>query len=99
MGYRGKLLVEHMGIELPNYFVEKYKEDYYLGEYNGKYFLNISSKFETKSHSDIIFDLEEILKGSACNVWAVTLWEDGVIYRHNLSTGNSERIGNGEHEF
>jgi hypothetical protein len=92
MGYRGKLLVEHTGIELPNYFVDKYKEDYHLGEYNGKYFLNISSKREKKSHFDIISDLEDMLKGIKSNVWAVILWEDGVIYRHNLSTGNSERI-------
>jgi hypothetical protein len=99
MGRRGKLLVEHTDIELPGEFVEKYKEDYYLGESDGKYFLNISSKHETKNHSDIISDLEDLLKGSSYDIWAVVLWEDGVIHRHNLSTGNSERIGNGEYEL
>lgn len=92
MGIRGKLLVEHTGIELPNEFVEKYKEEYYLGEYEGRYFLNIASKSETKGHSDILMDLEELLKNSRGNVWAVVLWGDGVINRYNLVTGEEERI-------
>lgn len=96
MGYRGKLLVEHTGIELPNEFVEKYKEEYHIGEYSGKHFLNIASKLEKKYHSDIIDDLRELVKNAGFPVWAVTLWEDGVVIRYNLTNGNEERISNGD---
>lgn len=98
MGYRGKLLVEHTGIELPREFVEKYREQYHIGEHNGKHFLNIASKWETKYHGDIIDDLEELVKNAGYPVWAVTLWEDGVVRRYNLTSGDEERIGNGDFE-
>jgi len=92
MGYRGKLIVQQMDIELPKSFVKKYKKEYNISKGN------ISSKVETKSHFEIILDLEDILdkKGS---VYAAILWEDGVINRHNLSTGESDRIGNGNDEY
>lgn len=99
MGYRGKLLVRHTGIELPKEFVDKYKEKYYIGEHNGKHFLNIASKSEAKYHGDIIDDLEELLKNAVVNVWAVTLWEDGVVRRYNLTTGDEEKFGNGDFEY
>jgi hypothetical protein len=100
MGYRGKFMTEHTGIELPVEFVEKYKEEYHILKCeNGKYYLNVCSEFETKGHFNIISDLEDLVKDSNYNVWAVILWEDGVINRYNLSTGENERIGNGDHEF
>ena len=93
-------MTEHTSIELPVEFVEKYKDGYHiLKSENGKYHLNVSSKFETKDHFDIISDLEDLVKGCIYSVWAVILWEDGVINRYNLSTGESERISNGEHEY
>ena len=88
MGYRGKLLIEHTCIELPNEFVEKYKEKYYIEEYNGKHFLNLSSKVERKYHGDIISDLNKLLKNAEYDVWAVILWDDGVIRKYNLRTGD-----------
>lgn len=95
MGYRGKLMVAHTGIELPEYLVKKYEEDYYIGKTNdGKAYVNISSKQETNSHYDILSDLESLLKGINFNVYAVILWEDGVIDRYNLCTGKQETFNN-----
>ena len=102
MGYRSKLMVEHTGIELPKSFVEKYKEEYYIGnglegsENEKTFYINISSKYETNSHLDILIDLEELLKISVFNVYAVVLWEDGRIDRHNLSIGEQETFGSKE---
>ena len=91
MGYRGKLMVEHTGIEFPNELVEKYEEDYYIGKNeDGKAYVNISSKNETKGHYDILSDLESLLKGSNYNVYAVILWEDGRIDKYNLCTGKQK---------
>lgn len=96
MGYRGKLMVEHTGVELPMDFVEKYKESYYIGrglegsDKENTFYVNISSKNETKGHYDILSDLEDLLKGVKFNVYAVVLWEDGRIDRHNLVTGKQE---------
>lgn len=96
MGYRGKLMVEHTGIELPQNFVEKYNKEYYIGkglegsEKENTYYVNIASKYETKGHWDILQDLEDLLKGESYDVYAVVLWEDGRIDRHNLSTGEQE---------
>lgn len=96
MGYRGKLMVYHTGIELPQSFVEKYNESYYIGkglkgtDKESTYYINISSKYETKGHWDILQDLEDLLKGESHGVYAVVLWEDGRIDRHNLSTGEQE---------
>ena len=85
MGYRGKLMVEHTGIKLPKEIAEKYKEDYYIAQLdNGDYVVNISSKFETKGHWDILLDLEELLKDNSFGVYGVVLWEDGRIDRHNF---------------
>ncbi len=96
MGYRGKLMVEHTGIELPIDFVEKHKEAYYIGnglEGSGKentFYVNISSKYETKGHLEILQDLKELLKDNSYGVYGVVLWEDGRIDRHNFSTGEQE---------
>jgi len=91
MGYRGKLMVEHTGIKLPKEIAEKYKEDYYIAQLdNGDYVVNISSKFETKGHWDILLDLEELLKDNSFGVYGVVLWEDGRIDRHNFSNGEQE---------
>ena len=96
MGYRGKLMVEHTAIKLPQDFVEKYNENYYIGkglegtDKEDTYYINISSKRESKSHGEILFDLEELLKDTTYDVYAVVLWEDGRIDRHNLSTGEQE---------
>jgi hypothetical protein len=91
MGYRGKLMVEHTGIELPNELVKKYEEDYYIakGE-NGKAYVNISSKNETKGHYEILSDLQDLLKGNSFYVYAVILWEDGRIDKYNLSSGEQK---------
>ena len=91
MGYRGKLMVEHTGIEFPEHLVKKYEEDYYIGKNEeGKSYVNISSKNETKGHYDILSDLESLLKGNNYNVYAVILWEDGRIDKYNLCTGKQE---------
>ena len=91
MGYRGKLMVEHTGIKLPKEIAEKYKDEYYIEQFdNGDYVVNISSKFETTEHWDILIDLKELLKNNSFSVYAVVLWEDGRIDRHNLSTGKQE---------
>ena len=93
-------MTEHSGIELSLEFVEKYKEEYHILQCeNGKFYLNICSEFETKGHSEIIYDLHELVKDTNYNLWAIELYEDGVIYRHNLTTLDSERIGNGKNEF
>lgn len=96
MGYRGKLMVEHTGIELPMAFVEKHKESYYIGsglegsDKENTFYVNISSKNETKGHYEILSDLEDLLKGNSFNVYAVILWEDGKVERYNLSNGTQE---------
>jgi len=89
-------MVEHTGIELPKEFVEKHKESYYIGnvikgtDKESTYYVNISSKYETKGHWDILQDLEDLLKGESFCVYAVVLWEDGRIDRHNLTNGEHD---------
>jgi hypothetical protein len=96
MGYRGKLMVQHTGIELPIDFVEKHKKLYYIGsglegsDKENTFYVNISSKCERKEHYKILSDLQDLLKGSFSSVYAVILWEDGAIYRYNLSSGEQE---------
>jgi hypothetical protein len=97
MGYRGKLMVENTGITLPKEIAEKYKEDYHIVQLeNGDYVVNISSKFESKSHWDILTDLELLLKDNSFSVYAVILWEDGRVDRHNLCTGSEETFKSNE---
>ncbi len=99
MGYTGKLIVEHTGIVLPKSFMAKYEKDYHIHKKSGgEGYLNISSKYGEKGHFEIIYDLEELLKDWKFDVWAAILWEDGVIDRHNLMTGKSEKLGNGDFE-
>ena len=91
MGYRGKLMVEHTGIKLPKEIAEKHKDAYHIAQLdNGDYVVNISSKYETKGHWDILLDLKKILKDNSYGVYGVVLWEDGRIDRYNLSTGEQE---------
>ena len=93
MGYRGKLMVEHTRIKLPKEIAEKYKDDYHIEQLeNGDYVVNISSKFETKGHWDILLDLEELLKDNNFGIYGVVLWEDVKIDRHNFSTGEQEKF-------
>lgn len=86
MGYRGKFVTDHTGIKLPDSFVEKHSTDYHIE--NG--YLNIHSKFEKKSHFEIIGDLREFMKGKEFNLWAVIIWEDGRLTRFNLKSGDEE---------
>jgi len=91
MGYRGKLMVEHTRIKLPKEIAEKYKDDYHIAQLeNGDYVVDISSKFETEGHWDILLDLKELLKDNNFGIYGVVLWEDGRIDRHNFSTGEQE---------
>jgi len=96
MKHRGKLLVQHTAIELPNEFVEKYKEDYYIGkgvqgtDLENTYFVNISSKRESKNHSEILLDLMDLLQNETYNIYAVILWDDGSIDRINLVKAEEE---------
>tara|TARA_R110000803_G_scaffold78075_3_gene143120 strand:- start:4585 stop:4881 length:297 start_codon:yes stop_codon:yes gene_type:complete len=91
MGYRSKLLVAHTAIKLPKEFAEQHKKGYYISQLaNGSHVMNISSKHETKGHWSILLDLEEIMKKETSEVYAVVLWEDGKVDRHNLKTGEHE---------
>ena len=100
MGYRGKLTTNDSGIELPLVFVEKHKELYFIEKNkNGKYYLNISSKIETKNHYDIIEDLHAILKDNGYGVYAIILWEDGRIYRYNLVNLKQDSFEPSEDEY
>ncbi len=90
MGYRGKLIVSETRIELPTTFVEKYKEEYYIEEREGVYWLNISSKYEKKGHYNILVDLHALVKDSGFTVYAAILWEDGAFDRINLKTGKEK---------
>jgi len=88
MGYRSKFLTGHYLIELPNGFIEKYEKAYYIDGFN------ISSKYETKGHHDIIDDLMDIAENESYPVWGVILYEDGVVDRINLSQNTNKRIIN-----
>ena len=84
-------MVEDTRIKIPKHIAEKYKDDYYIAQLdNGEYIINISSKIETKGHQDILIDLEELLKDYRFGIYAVVLWDNGRIDRHNLSTGERE---------
>jgi len=81
-------MVGHTGIPLPIEIAKKYKDDYHIGKSdNGDYVVNISSKFEKKSHWDILQDLEELLIDVSFDVYAVVLWEDGRIDSYNFYRG------------
>jgi len=96
MGYRGKFMTADTGIILPASFVDKYKENYHIDSGRKKpdgeevFYLNISSRTERKEHWEIREDLQEILKGRLGRVYGIVLWEDGMIYRYNLITGEHE---------
>ena len=91
MGNRSKLLVQHTGIKLPKDFVDKHKKDYYIPRLdNGDYVLNISSKKETKSHFDILMDIEDLVENEKFNIYGVVLWDDGRIDKYNFSTGEED---------
>ncbi len=92
MGHRGQLVVSDTRIELPTTFVEKYKEEYYIEEHEGKHYLNISSKYKKKEHNDILKALHALVKDIGFTVYAGILWEDGAFDRINLETGRAKHF-------
>jgi len=88
MGYKSKFLTGHYLIELTKEFIEKYENEYHIDGFN------ISSKYETKGHYDIIDDLMDIAENESYPVWAVILHEDGIVDRINLSQNTNKRIIN-----
>jgi len=87
MGYRGKFITEDYGLELEESFVDKYSHDYHFERnFDGKAYLNITSRDARKEHFDIISDLQGLLKDNPYHVWAAILWEDGRLTRIRLNT-------------
>lgn len=87
MGYRGTFITEHVALDLPEWFISKYKENYHFNG-NG---LPISSKHQSKRFYD---DIENDLQKCFCDakmeyvtLFAAWLWEDGAITRMCFGPG------------
>ncbi len=100
MKNKGKLIVGPTEIELPTTFVEKYKEEYFIEEREGKHLLNISSKYYvTMNPNGILRDLKEVVKDAGFTVYAAVLWTDGDFLRINLTTGRAERFASNDEYY
>ncbi|NDZ93316.1 hypothetical protein G3I13_01895 [Streptomyces sp. SID6673] len=89
MGYRSQYMSEDIGLELPEWFVDKYKDElnFWTHVDSGRPTLPISSKIERKFYdlaSDKLFvDIARVLQetnsiwGGHVNVNGVSLHEDG----------------------
>lgn len=95
MGYRSTFITNHGGLQLPKWFIEKYKDRYNF--YENK-FLPISSKEEYKRRWDNLEeDLVKCLKetGDEFPIYAVWLGEDGLITMLTFTKNGIEE----SHEF
>lgn len=84
MGYRSTFITDVGSLHFPGWFIDKHKE-----HYNVSSSLPVSSKGESKSHYEIISDIQDVLDASDydADVICICLWEDAAISRTILRRG------------
>ena len=80
MGFRSTLITEDIGLSLPEWFVDKYRDYFWMCDEEGKFYFPISTKFEIKTYfptgEELPKDLQRVLneQEGGCNNDLVFIW-------------------------
>lgn len=96
MGYRSTFVTDDQSLELPQWFVDKWKDSVYINE---KHTLPISSRFEMKEYGffgDVKYDLQKVLKEGARwpdhTIHLMLLHEDGAATQYVVGVNTIEQF-------